>query len=650
MAVCFSSASLSLRRTAAFCVPSSPLATAPAGAVAWLSSPAAQLRTRWRVFEKVFRTDSKVQEKPASFSCAAESQGRRGMPLLMLRPSHSSSSPAAGLSVFGLPAWPAAHPSPGFATSRHFTQLSAARGGSRGGRGGREPAEGRLLPAERRVLERRRRDGTISSTDLARLSRAERADRVTRGGGAPRGMSQAPPWRRASEGAAPEAFKAAAEAEEEKAPRRVKRARPAWALGEVRRQGSDRDGEEEEEIDEETQGSRNLEPISPLEIVQVQTTAPTGGRLFGGVPCDEKTTAGLAALGIEHPLPIQDVAMTELLTGRSAILHSPTGSGKTMTFLLPLIARLQAGGNGKALRGLVLAPTRELALQIASQIATLQGPRYAFLLVGGTEEVRDQLQQLQQTDAQILVASPDRLLRVLEEEVEEAGLRAKSHVLANCQTVVVDEVDRMLASLSKYATHAEKKKRARHPKPTVLILQRILQHHHLHDLPLQLVACSATVGRPMRKDLAGLDFAFELKELPVIKAHPDPDAMPVEARKQQAAARDFDSGRGPASQGALVPPSIVHRFVSVNRPEDKYAVLQHLLVTVCADKPALLFLNDALSVSKMVGTLKYSGVPRATALHDAMGFGSYDRRNATSGTQPGGGAAEQTEGAGGGEE
>lgn len=43
-------------------------------------------------------------------------------------------------------------------------------------------------------------------------------------------------------------------------------------------------------------------------------------------------------------------------------------------------------------------------------------------------------------------------------------------------------------------------------------------------------------------------------------------------------------------------------------------------------------------------------MPRATALHDAMGFGSYDRRNATSGTQPGGGAAEQTEGAGGGEE
>lgn len=126
------------------------------------------------------------------------------------------------------------------------------------------------------------------------------------------------------------------------------------------------------------------------------------------------------------------------------------------------------------LQGLVLAPTRELALQIASQvgamslrgcyalsgtdlqpvqIATLQGPRYAFLLVGGTEEVRDQLQQLQQTDAQvrsplppyarskypslvltqrvcryqILVASPDRLLRVLE-EVRSLYTRDK-HVL-----------------------------------------------------------------------------------------------------------------------------------------------------------------------------------------------------------------------------
>jgi superfamily II DNA/RNA helicase len=127
-----------------------------------------------------------------------------------------------------------------------------------------------------------------------------------------------------------------------------------------------------------------------------------------GVP--EKLVANLAARGIVEPFPIQAASIPDALTGRDILGRAPTGSGKTLAFGLPLMARV-AQAEVKRPRALVLAPTRELAEQIA-------------------QELRRQLNR----GVDILVATPGRLTDLIEQRWVS---------LADVDIVVVDEADRM---------------------------------------------------------------------------------------------------------------------------------------------------------------------------------------------------------------
>src|SRR5262245_5569133 len=73
--------------------------------------------------------------------------------------------------------------------------------------------------------------------------------------------------------------------------------------------------------------------------------------------------------GYEHPTPVQAKAFRPVLDGRDLIVRSKTGTGKTAAFGLPLIERIDP--NDKVVRGLVLCPTRELALQVAAELSDL---------------------------------------------------------------------------------------------------------------------------------------------------------------------------------------------------------------------------------------------------------------------------------------
>ena len=74
--------------------------------------------------------------------------------------------------------------------------------------------------------------------------------------------------------------------------------------------------------------------------------------------------------GITQPLPIQSAAIVDAIAGRDVSGMAPTGSGKTLAFALPMAAKLSRGTPRRP-RGLVLAPTRELAAQIAAELAPL---------------------------------------------------------------------------------------------------------------------------------------------------------------------------------------------------------------------------------------------------------------------------------------
>src|SRR5690349_17977593 len=119
------------------------------------------------------------------------------------------------------------------------------------------------------------------------------------------------------------------------------------------------------------------------------------------------------SLGYTEPTPIQRQAITLILEGSDLIGCAETGTGKTAAFLLPIIQRIterQLPGT----RVLVLAPTRELALQIEAsyrELAPKKGPR-CVTVIGGTN-IRRQCEDLRRAPA-VVIATPGRLLDLIE--------------------------------------------------------------------------------------------------------------------------------------------------------------------------------------------------------------------------------------------
>src|SRR5579875_2553837 len=93
----------------------------------------------------------------------------------------------------------------------------------------------------------------------------------------------------------------------------------------------------------------------------------------------------LADKGYVHPTPIQSQAIPAVLTGRDVLAGAQTGTGKTAAFVLPLLQLLKASAAGNAPRVLVLAPTRELAAQVADSVRVYgaHSPARVCVIFGG---------------------------------------------------------------------------------------------------------------------------------------------------------------------------------------------------------------------------------------------------------------------------
>lgn len=145
--------------------------------------------------------------------------------------------------------------------------------------------------------------------------------------------------------------------------------------------------------------------------------------------------AALAEGGVHRPFPIQIETLPDTLAGRDVLGRGKTGSGKTLAFSIPLVSRLDAGDRrpGKP-TGLVLAPTRELATQIAATIgplAAVRGLRVATIF-GGVSQHKQVAALKSGTD--IVVACPGRL-----EDLMKQGLIS----LGRVQVTVIDEADHL---------------------------------------------------------------------------------------------------------------------------------------------------------------------------------------------------------------
>src|SRR5713101_3096641 len=139
-------------------------------------------------------------------------------------------------------------------------------------------------------------------------------------------------------------------------------------------------------------------------------------------------------MGFDELFPIQAEAIAPILQGRDLIGQAHTGSGKTLAYAVPMLQNIQQ--NQPGIQGLVLAPTRELAVQVATEFEKLaKHLRIRTVPVYGGQSINVQLDRLEDPRAKIVVATPGRLMDHLDRRTIQ---------LDKVAFVVLDEADRML--------------------------------------------------------------------------------------------------------------------------------------------------------------------------------------------------------------
>lgn len=178
---------------------------------------------------------------------------------------------------------------------------------------------------------------------------------------------------------------------------------------------------------QEEQRSGNLTTANSLPPVE----PPTG---FAKLGVPERIDIGLAAAGFAEPFAIQLEAIPVAMKGRDVCGRAKTGSGKTLAFGIPMLARMNGSAGPNAPLGLVLVPTRELAVQVAEvlqPVAASAGITVAPVYGGASRE--HQVRDLQR-GVELVVATPLRLIDLIKSGEVDLG---------DVQIVCLDEADRM---------------------------------------------------------------------------------------------------------------------------------------------------------------------------------------------------------------
>ena len=197
----------------------------------------------------------------------------------------------------------------------------------------------------------------------------------------------------------------------------------------------------------------NEEEVSSASVSSVTATAVAAEveeiKKFSDLGLDARISCALNQMGIESPTLIQSQSIPIALTGKDLLARAPTGSGKTLAYVLPVLHTILnysdaagVGINGIAVQGVILVPTKELALQVTSVIDRIS--RYCtkeslrFCNLAQEDSLSLQQAALQATCANLIISTPSRLLPHL-----SSGL---IKLESGCfHTLVLDEADLILS-------------------------------------------------------------------------------------------------------------------------------------------------------------------------------------------------------------
>ncbi|CAJ0584453.1 unnamed protein product, partial [Mesorhabditis spiculigera] len=205
----------------------------------------------------------------------------------------------------------------------------------------------------------------------------------------------------------------------------------------------------EKELFESSAGGINFDKYSEIPVKVEGNDVPTPLENFSDAACIDVVKENIKRSGYTKPTPVQKHSMPILFADRDLMSCAQTGSGKTAAFLLPMINKFLARGidnlpgpeyinNRRCQRpvGLILAPTRELAIQIHKESVKFSyGTNlHAAILYGGRENYREQINKLN-LGSHIVIATPGRLIDVVQQGYLSLG---------QVRCLVLDEADRML--------------------------------------------------------------------------------------------------------------------------------------------------------------------------------------------------------------
>lgn len=167
---------------------------------------------------------------------------------------------------------------------------------------------------------------------------------------------------------------------------------------------------------------------------ETQATAPIADS-FSQIKLSRKMRDALQAAEYVEPTPVQGGVIPLALEGKDVLAQARTGTGKTAAFVIPILERIQPAKDFPGVQALILVPTRELAVQVNSEVVKLgQGGKTKCVPIYGGAPIRRQISKLQ-AGAQMAVGTPGRVIDLI-------GRGALD--LSRLACVVLDEADRML--------------------------------------------------------------------------------------------------------------------------------------------------------------------------------------------------------------